>query len=136
MILSFSCSSPEIMKVLKTKKVSKNKSIDRKNIGLEKIERVSPEEMLSLFYDTPEIVTRSEKKEETVKKINQINPVDYTIVIDWMVEGKRRVKLKNNKTGQVFIATEGNNDGNVTLLYRDYFKYRFRIDGVDVEIKR
>jgi len=135
-ILLFSCSSPEIMKILKTKKVMNDKSIDKKKNKLENIEKVKPEELVGLFYDTPEIIPKSEKKKDLVNKTSQINPADYTIIIDWMVEGVRYIKIKNNKTGQLYIVKEGDKDSNIILLYRDYFKYRFRIDGTEVEIKR
>ena len=135
-ILTFSCSSPELIRNITEKTTVKKESANKVNITLDKIERVSPEELSGLFYDKQMTFIKKELMPETVKKTNDVNPADYTIIIDWMVEGKRCVKLKNNKTGQIYIVKEDDKNGNVVLLYRDYFKYRFRIDGTEVEIKR
>ncbi len=71
-----------------------------------------------------------------IKKVNMINANDYKVIIDWQVQGVRKIKLKNIKTNQEYIISEGDNSGKIILLERTLKFYTFKIDNTIIKVKR
>ena len=65
------------------------------------------------------------------------NPADYKAIVDWQEDnGVRYIRLKNLKTGQEYIVKEGSSRGEVILLERSLFFYKFKIHNQIIKVKR
>lgn len=114
----------------------KNNQTEEKNIEEESKEQVQSAEFVYLFFDRSVFQKKPAPK---VKKVDvpKVNPEDYKAIVEWQAEGgKRAVKLKNIRTGQEYIVTEGDTNGDVILEERNLLYYKFKINGQVIRINR
>ena len=100
---------------------------------------VAPLELSTLFYSKSYFVkkvTRPVKPKEKPVIKPVIDAAVYKVIADWMVAGKRHIKLKNTRTGKEYLVKEGAETGDVILLERGLFTYRFKINGIEIEVNR
>lgn len=95
---------------------------------------ISTREFVYLFFDRAYFIKKEVKP--VIKKVNMINANDYKVIIDWQVQGVRKIKLKNIKTNQEYIISEGDNSGKIILLERTLKFYTFKIDNTIIKVKR
>ena len=137
-IILFSCSNNNIINHnIKEKKKKETEEKKEK----QKINEVKADELSRLFFKdyvkTEKKITKD--KEIRVKEIIQIEKIDaadYIVIIDWMVNGVRYLKLKNKKSMNEYIIKEGDTNSSIILLERTLFTYKFKIDGQIIEVKR
>lgn len=135
LLLLFSCSGDLLLRNIDNKeKVKKTEQEKEKT----QIKEVSPEELSQLFYRTNAAKKKLRVTEEKiiVSDKKKVNPEDYTVIIDWMTEGVRFVKLRNKTTMNEYTIKEGTSNNNIVLLERTLFSYKFSIDGEIIEVKR
>lgn len=128
----------------KIRLVNTNKSINPEDVKIKEevminiIEKknVTDINYASLFYDKSFFIKKSSNATNTAKK-EIINPDDYKVVIEWQVpNGQRKIKLKNFKTNEEFVVTEGDKKGKVILVQKNLFYYIFNINGITIKVKR
>lgn len=132
-----SCYNPSV-ELANTKKDNTDKKVeDAGSVDLLDY-NIPINEFVYLFFDKSFFVKINENKSSTpTKKIEIGNPDDYKAVVDWLVEGnKRYIRLKNIKTGKEYIVKEGNTKGEVILLERNLFFYKFKIGNTIIKVKR
>jgi hypothetical protein len=134
LIILISCSSPKIMKVDKIERKENIKSADAAN-ELENIKKEIPvNELAYLFFNKAYF-----QKNETsaVKKDTAaVNENDYKAVVEWRYKDTRRIKLKNIKTGKEYVITESDRSGEIILVERNLFYYKFKIGNTIIKVKR
>jgi hypothetical protein len=126
----FSCNDGKVEKK-ENKKNVKSDAVVKKD----KIEDSAPENLSTLFYKyvpTKTVTTVVQKEKVT----SQVNASEYKVIVDWMVSGKRYVKLKNMLTGTEYIVMEGDTGSRIKLVQRTLFSYKFDINGQIIEVKR
>jgi hypothetical protein len=97
-------------------------------------------EFVYLFFDKSFFVktqNNSNNRQIVRQKIDIGNPDDYKAIVDWQENnGERYVRLKNLKTGKEYIVKEGDTRGEVILLERNLFFYKFKIGNQVIKVKR
>ena len=132
-----SCYRPKFKSVDKVKVTVKTESIDKIKDFENKKKDVSYKDLVFLFFNRSNFVLDKENaKKVNVKNILSVSAADFKAVAEWQVDNRRRVKLKNIKTGREYIVVEGDDKGEVIMLERDLFSYKFKINNEIIRIKR
>jgi hypothetical protein len=97
---------------------------------------VPVEELAQLFYSRSELSGNRVRQVQKMSPKKRVDPKQYRVVIDWMKDGTRYVKLHDLKTGQDFIANDKDQAGNIRLQERTLHKYVFIINEEEVAIAR
>lgn len=130
------CAQDESVKLVnpeQKKSEVKERDKEEKTVLMEK-KNVSEIDYASLFFDRANFI---KKIQTPVVKKEIINPEDYKVVIEWQVEnGKRKVKLRNNKTSEEYTVTEGDRSGKIILIERGLLFYKFQINSTIIRVKR
>lgn len=137
-IFLISCSNINIINH-SVKEKKEKKSIEKKE--KQKILEIKAEDLSTLFFNNyKKVENKTIKKVEYTKKEvvvnNKIDASDYTVIIDWMVNGVRYVKLRNKKLMNEYIIKEHDTNSSIILVERSLFYYKFKIDGQIIEVKR
>ena len=138
LLIFISCYNPSV-KLVSTKKNKTEKKVEDAGTVDHLDYNIPINEFVYLFFDKSFFVKKNENKKVQINnvKIDIGNPDDYKAVVDWLVEGnKRYIRLKNIKTGKEYIVKEGNTRGEVILLERNLFYYKFKIGNTVIKVKR
>jgi len=136
-IFILSCYSPSI--VINEKKSStskKNASVPDKRESEQKKEILS-DEFVYLFFDKSSFVKKPvilPKEQKPV--IVEINSNDYKVIVDWQFEGGRSIRLKNIKTGKEYVVKDSDKTGEIVLIERSLFYYKFKIGNTIIKVKK
>ena len=135
-LLLFSCFGPKVS--VGSNKIIKKTTTQEENKESNKIkDEIKTDEFVYLFFDKSNFQSKPAALKTVKKEVAELNPNDYKVIVDWLIEdGTRQIKLKNLKTGQVYIIKENDKSGEIILLERNLFDYKFRIGDQTVKVKR
>ncbi|OHD14608.1 MAG: hypothetical protein A2086_15620 [Spirochaetes bacterium GWD1_27_9] len=135
-VIFFGCSN---VNLLDTEKTIKENKVIKENTH--QIKEVSSDDLSELFYEKKKIVVIKEVKKEKiekiveVKEIPKINPSDYKIIGDWMINGIKYISLRNVKENYELIVSERTSD-RIKIVEKTLFFYKIQIDNQIIEVKR
>ena len=138
LFLIFSCNNNEENQIdrEKKKKATQETTVEEDNSIAKK---QAPLELATLFFPRSYFVRKPPpppvvKKPEVIKP--RVSGTDYKVIADWMVAGKRRIKLQNTRTGREYLINEGVTTGEIILVERGLLYYKFKVNGNIIEVKR
>lgn len=97
---------------------------------------ISSNEFVYLFFSKLNFINTEKPSKNSIKNELLMNSSDLKVIVDWQVEGGRNIKIKNNKTGNIFTIREGNNAGEITLVERNLRYYLFKIENTIIKVPR
>jgi hypothetical protein len=133
MFFLFSCANVDIIRVQRNNSTESYQDVTQDKV----IESKPASNLALLFFDKRYFNTGPvTKTTTTIKPESRINSADYRVIVDWMKDGVRHVKVQNIRTGAEYIVKEGDRSGTILLIDRTLFSYKFLINGVEVIIER
>ena len=135
LFIIFACYKPKVSnnnkKIKKIKKTEEKKELDKIN------DEINSNEFVYLFFDKKNFTPKTAVIKTVIKEVPQLNPNDYKVIVDWLVDdGTRHIKLKNLITGEIYLVKKGDTTGEIILLERNLFDYTFKIKNQLVKVKR
>jgi hypothetical protein len=135
-IFIIGCYAPTVTQTNKVKKeVKKDENKEVKTNDADKKE-VSPNDFVYLFFNKSYFQKKEPAQNNAGQKNPEINPNDFKVIVDWQYEGGRKLRLKNTKTGKEYIITDGEKTGEIILVERALFYYKFKIGNTIIKVKR
>lgn len=142
-IALFSCYDNSIVQTTpkkKDKKTTETESIEEIEKA-EKDKKISKTEYVLLFFRRDQIFKKKPTPTPVITiKTDVFTPTisarDYKVIVDWQVEGGRKIKLKNVRTGKEHIIIEGDTTGEIILVERNIHFYKFKIENTIIKIER
>lgn len=138
LFIFLSCSSNTLLNddIINLTLSEKNKIIDSKIEDTEIIMQ-KPEKLTVLFFKkiVNNVAPISKTIENKIKKEN-IKSEDFQVIADWMLNNIRYIKIRNIKTEEETLIKEGTTVGNIVLIERNLFFYKFKINEDIIEVKR
>jgi hypothetical protein len=131
LIFIVSCYAPTVTQTSKSKKEIKKNENKEAKINDNTKKEVTPNDFVYLFFNKSYF-----QKKELPQTTQEINPNDYKVIVDWQYEGGRKLRLKNIKTGKEYIITDGEKTGEIILVERALFYYKFKIGNTIIKVKR
>lgn len=98
----------------------------------------NPEKLTVLFFKNIvyDVAPVNNKKVENKIVKERVTPDDFLVVADWMINNIRFIKVRNVKTEEETLLREGTTAGNIVLIERNLFFYKFKINEEIIEVKR
>lgn len=137
-IFLLSCSSNTLLNDdITTLTLSEKKDIIDSKIEDTEIIMQKPEKLTVLFFKkiVNDVAPVNNKVEKKIVK-ERVTPDDFLVVADWMINNIRFIKVRNVKTEEETLLREGTTVGNIALIERNLFFYKFKINEEIIEVKR
>lgn len=129
-LLFFNCAINDFTQV----KFKHSTRINKNILTQKQIKEITPTQLATLFYKQNSIPKKTKPKiKPFVQKKKKVN---YKVIVDWQINGKRFVKLRDITTGKELVVNNYSAESGIILLKRTLYKYIFKINNKIVEIKR
>ncbi len=138
-IFLLSCSSNTLLNdditnlTLSEKKDIVDSKIEETEIIMQKPEKLTVLFFKNIVYDVAPV--NNKKVENKIVK-ERVTSDDFLVVADWMINNIRFIKVRNVKTEEETLLREGTTVGNIELIERNLFFYKFKINEEIIEVKR